>query len=86
MGDELSRKDRAALMASQEQVECYAGHEYPQRPVAFWWQGQRLVVAAVRSEARLPDGKRFVVETTGEQVFEINYNQARDTWTVRDVS
>jgi hypothetical protein len=73
-------------MPSQIQVECYAGHTYPQRPVAFWWQGQRLVVTAVRGEAHLPDGKRFVVETTGEQVFEINYNQIQDTWIVRDVS
>ena len=67
-------------------MECYSGSEYPERPVAFWWQGQRLVVSAVRSQARLPDGKRFLVETAGEQVFEINYNQPDDTWTVRDVS
>jgi hypothetical protein len=70
----------------QTHVECYSGSEYPERPVAFWWQGQRLVVAAVRSEARLPEGKRFLVETDGEQVFEINYNETGDTWTVRDVS
>ena len=73
-------------MSSPVRVECYAGHDYPQRPVAFWWQGQRLVVVAVRSEARLPDGKRFVVETDAEQVFEINYNQIDDMWTVRDIS
>ena len=73
-------------MGGQFRVECYAGHTYPQRPLAFWWQGQRLVVAAVHSEARLPSGRRFLVETTGEQIFEINYNQLADTWTVRDVS
>ena len=73
-------------MASQVRVECYAGHTSPQRPVALWWQGQRLVVIAVRSEARLPEGKRFLVETAGEQVFEINYNQPGDTWTAREVS
>jgi hypothetical protein len=73
-------------MADQSLVECYAGYAYPQRPVAFWWQGRRLLVAAVRSEARLPDGKRFLVETTGEKMFEINYNQIHDTWTVREVS
>lgn len=73
-------------MAIQTRVECYAGYAYPQRPVAFWWQGQRLVVTAVRSEARLPDGKRFLVETASEQVFEINYNQIQDMWTVQDVS
>ena len=73
-------------MNNQDRVECYAGYAYPQRPVAFWWQGERLVVTAVRSEARLPDGKRFLVETAGEQVFEISYHQILDTWIVRDVS
>ena len=73
-------------MPIQTRVECYAGYDYPQKPVAVWWQGWRLAVAVVRSEARLPDGKRFVVETEGEQVFEINYNQIDDTWTVQDVS
>jgi hypothetical protein len=73
-------------MTHPDRVECYAGYAYPQRPLAFWWQGQRLEVITVRSEARLPDGKRFLVETTNEQVFEINYNEIRDTWTVRDVS
>ncbi len=73
-------------MAFQTRVEWYAGYDYPQRPLAVWWQGRRLAVAAVRSEARLPDGKRFVVETDSEQVFEINYNQIDDTWTVQDVS
>ena len=73
-------------MTNRDRVECYAGYTYPQRPVAFWWQGRRLEVTTVRSEARLPSGRRFLVETANEQVFEINYNQIQDTWTVREVS
>lgn len=67
-------------------VECYAGYAYPQRPLAIWWQARRLEIVEVRSEARLPQGKRFVVETAGERMFEILYNSLADTWTVREMT
>jgi hypothetical protein len=68
------------------QVECYAGQTYPERPLAFWWQGQRLAVSAVRREARLPEGRRFLVESGDERIFELTYLAERDEWQVREVS
>jgi hypothetical protein len=67
-------------------VECYAGQTYPERPLALWWQGRRLAVTGVRSEARLPEGRRFLVETVDERVFELTYLALRDEWQVREVS
>ncbi len=74
------------MAEDQARVECYAGQTYPERPMAFWWQGRRLVVVGILSEARLPEGRRFIVETTGERVFELTYLMVRDEWQVREFS
>lgn len=63
-----------------EIVECYSGSEYAERPVALYWQGVRLEVAAVEAQERIPGGKRFRVRTTGGQVFELFYGELDDEW------
>ncbi len=64
-------------------VECHSGHEYAERPVAVWWQGQRLEMEAVEQEWRTPEGKRFRVRTNGGEVFELSYVESKDAWQVR---
>jgi hypothetical protein len=63
-------------------VECYSGNQYPERPVAFQWQGDRLEVERVEAEWRIPDGKRFRVRTEGGQLFDLFYREMYDEWQI----
>ena len=67
-------------------VECTAGYAYPERPVAFWWDERRLEVRELRKEVRTPQGKRFVVETGDERLFELEYDEETGEWQVVEVS
>jgi hypothetical protein len=64
-------------------VECYSGHIYAQRPLAFEWQGQRKEVAEVETDWQAPEGKCFRVRTMDSQVFELVYLAAEDTWAIK---
>lgn len=66
-------------------VECYSGHQYAERPVAFYWQGQRLEVQSVQATWRIPEGRRFRVRTVGDQVFELVYLEDSGQWQVQPV-
>ncbi len=63
-------------------MECYAGHTYPQRPLAVWWQGLRLPVSALEAESRTPQGREFRVRVEDERRFQCTYAEAADAWTV----
>ncbi len=65
-----------------ELVECHSGFEYAERPVAVWWQGRRLAVAAVEAEWRISGGKKFRVRTDDGQLFELLYVELYDEWRV----
>jgi len=68
-----------------EQVECRSEIGYAERPVALIWEGRRLLVSEVLVSVRVPEGMRFRVQTEDDQVFELVYDQARDTWLVWQV-
>ena len=57
-------------------VECHSGYAYAERPTAFTWQGQRLIIAKILSQGRTPQAKWFRVSTTNGQVFELSYVEA----------
>jgi hypothetical protein len=63
-------------------VECHSGFAYAERPVAFRWQGGRLVVAAILEQARTPAGRHFRIRTQDGQEFELDYLEATDEWRV----
>ncbi len=63
-------------------VICHSGDQYAQRPVAFDWQGQRCQVAQVIARWREPDGIRFRVLTTEDQIFDLYYAEQSDEWQV----
>jgi hypothetical protein len=65
-----------------ESVECYSGVEYPERPTAISYQGQRLEIAQVIQTWRVPEGKRFRVQTADMQVFELVYKESEDEWLI----
>lgn len=63
-------------------VECYSGTEYAERPLAIFWQGERLRVEKILNEVLTPEGKSFRVLTTGGHEFTLSYNQQMDCWKI----
>ncbi len=64
-----------------DRVECYSGARYAERPVAVWWQGERLAVESVERAWRTTGGPAFIVRA-GRR-FQLTYSEADDRWTVR---
>lgn len=65
-------------------VECYSGHRYAERPLALFWQGERLTIAEILSVWHTPEGKGFRVRTTGGRFFELLYDEAADEWHIAE--
>lgn len=66
-------------------VECFSGHTYAQRPVAFVWQDERFDVSEVESEWHTAEGKCFRVLTSSGERFELHYLAAEDEWVIRQL-
>jgi len=66
-----------------ESVECHSGYTYGERPVAFQWEGERLIVAEIEARWRLPRGPAFRVRTQDDRVFELFYNEPQGEWVIR---
>jgi hypothetical protein len=69
-----------------DRVECRSENEYAQRPLAFYWTGQRLLVSEVLTEARTPLGKSFWVRTAELNSFELTYIEYLDQWHIQPIS
>ena len=67
------------------QVECRSEGNYADRPVALYWQGQRLEIRSILAEWRTPEGKYFRVSAEDDQTFELIYNEASDAWQIRQL-
>ncbi len=65
-----------------ETVECHSGYAYAERPLALTWQGQRLAIASILEQVRVPAGKRFRVRTQDGQEFELVYHEVTDEWRI----
>jgi len=70
-------------MMPADQVECHSDHAYLGYPVAFYWQGNRLEVARIISEAHHPRGYSFKVLDQGSRQFELIYNLNTDHWSIQ---
>jgi len=66
-------------------VECRSDSEYAERPVAVWWQGERLEVAQILRRWRSPSGKGFQVQTREGKDFELFYDLIADAWRVNQM-
>ena len=64
------------------QVECYSGHTYAQRPVAFVWNGQRVEIDEIETDENFPEGKYFRVRTSNGLRFELTYLTNEDKWII----
>lgn len=67
------------------EVTCHAGYAYPERPIAFTWQGEVHAVRQVAASWRTPQGKAFRVQADDQRWFELAYNEAQDSWTGKEV-
>jgi len=65
-------------------VECYSGHAYAERPVAFDWGGRRYQVERVLKQWRSPRGPGFRVLTAGGALFELTYDEIQDQWSLQE--
>ncbi len=65
------------------QVVCHSGSEFAERPVALYWQGNRLAIDEIIARWREPGGKRFRVRTLEGQVFELFYNEGSGEWQIK---
>jgi hypothetical protein len=64
-------------------VECYSGSEYAERPVALYWEGERLEIEEMIDRQRTPQGINFRVRTVNGSYFELFYDQFDDQWTIQ---
>ena len=67
---------------STAQVECYSGHTYAQRPVAFTWMEKRFEVEEIEAIWHDPQGEGFRVRTVDGQRFTLVYIEPEDTWVI----
>ncbi len=63
-------------------VECLSGHTYAERPIALWWEGERLNIVEIVARWRIPGGRRFRVQAENDQIFELCYSEQQDEWQV----
>jgi hypothetical protein len=68
-----------------EPVECHSGYTYGERPQAFVWEGQRLVIAQIEGRWRLPDGRRFRVRTHDGRLFDLSYYEQGGRWQIDEL-
>jgi len=67
---------------SPEQVECHSGTTYGERPIAFYWEGERLLIVDIEARWRLPDGRKFRVRVENDRTFELYYVEQVDEWRI----
>lgn len=63
-------------------VECHSGHTYAERPIALKWEGERLQIAEVEAQWRIPGGRKFRVRTEDDRCFELFYGELFDEWRI----
>jgi len=69
----------------KDTVECRSESSYPEKPVAFIWEGTRHKVNDILSRSRDPQGISFRVRTTERLVFELIYATAADMWLITPI-
>jgi hypothetical protein len=69
-----------------QRVECRSNSTYAERPLAFYWQGQRLEVERILARWRTPTANCFRVLVRGNPgTFELQYDEITDAWRIEPV-
>lgn len=66
-------------------VRCYAGASYPERPVAFEWEGRWQEVVEVRRQVRTPEGLLFDVLAGDGRRYRLAWDAGTDEWSIMSV-
>ncbi len=61
-------------------VRCYAGTRYPERPLAFDWEGIWLDVVEVRRSVRTSEGKLVDVLADNRRRYWLEWAEISDNW------
>jgi len=65
-------------------VECHSGTTYAERPQALHWQGERLEIAEIIAQWRIPEGRHFRVCLTNGAIFALTYLESGDEWRIQE--
>ena len=63
-------------------VACRSDSLYPERPVAFCYEGRRWSIVQIQARWRSPQFRHFRVLTETKSVFELIYDESKDRWQV----
>ena len=69
-----------------ETVSCYSEARYAERPTAFRFDGEELVVAEVLRNWREPDSLNFVVLVPDGRHFQLAYHEQTGRWRVEPLT
>jgi hypothetical protein len=65
------------------QVECRSEYQYAERPEAFSWNGERVIVTEIIAHWRSPQGMHFQVLTATHGIFYLSYLEREGIWEVQ---
>ena len=66
-------------------VECYSGSTYAERPVALYWDGQRVQIIDIEERWHIPGKMCFRVRAEDGRRFELFYDELDDHWEINEV-
>lgn len=69
-------------MPDQTPVKCASGYTYAEKPLAFHYEGADYQVERIVQEWRQPESKRFLVQETAGQFFDLMYDTEADQWQI----
>lgn len=72
-------------MSMIDEVKCYSGHTFAQRPMSFLWQDKEYNISHIEEEWQEPGKKFFKVRTEDNKIFELCYNNFHDEWLIIEV-
>jgi hypothetical protein len=67
-------------------VRWYSGNTYVEKPLSFTWQSVEYQVAEVTKEWRELGKRCFRVKTGDNKSFQLCYNEAKEEWSLQELS
>jgi hypothetical protein len=71
------------MNVSQPLVECHSDFRYAERPKAFTWEEERIVVSDVIAQWRSPHAVHFRVHTETHGIFDLSYDELEGVWEIQ---
>ncbi len=67
---------------TQPKVTCYSGKDDAGQPKTLLWRGKTRAIRVILAEWDEPEGKGFRVITVDGAVFDLFYDQNKNTWDI----